>query len=195
MPRTEALQSILVEVGLAFGPLRKLNSPARAAAFFRQLGYDLPPGAFGGALPVLVTLINAESFTAGLGDALIIAAAYLAVVAVAEYVAVPYVLGRSLDLNGTTVLIACLFWGFLWGLVGLVLVLVMGSTINGSRSWVHIAGMSIQSHFQPAKRPANARLSTCLFQSVTGTVSEGHESSAIQLMRARPSRRNGSEIG
>ena len=33
----------------------------------------------------------------------------------------PYVMGRSLDLNGTTVLIACLFWGFLWGLVGLVL--------------------------------------------------------------------------
>ena len=30
-------------------------------------------------------------------------------------------MGRSLDLNGTTVLIACLFWGFLWGLVGLVL--------------------------------------------------------------------------
>ena len=30
-------------------------------------------------------------------------------------------MGRSLDLNGTTVLIACLFWGYLWGLVGLVL--------------------------------------------------------------------------
>jgi predicted PurR-regulated permease PerM len=30
-------------------------------------------------------------------------------------------MGRSLDLNGTTVLVACLFWGFLWGLVGLVL--------------------------------------------------------------------------
>ena len=25
------------------------------------------------------------------------------------------------NLNGTTVLIACLFWGFLWGLVGLIL--------------------------------------------------------------------------
>ena len=30
-------------------------------------------------------------------------------------------MGRSLDLNGTTVLIACLFWGFLWGLMGLIL--------------------------------------------------------------------------
>ena len=37
------------------------------------------------------------------------------------YIVTPYILGRSLDLNGTVILIACLFWGFLWGLVGLVL--------------------------------------------------------------------------
>ena len=57
----------------------------------------------------------------GVGDALIVAAAYLAVVGLEGYVVTPYVMGRSLDLNGTTVLITCLFWGFLWGLVGLVL--------------------------------------------------------------------------
>ena len=33
---------------------------------------------------------------------------------------------------------------YLLSLVGLVLVLVMGSTINGSRSWVELGGMSIQ---------------------------------------------------
>jgi AI-2 transport protein TqsA len=46
---------------------------------------------------------------------------YLAVVGIEGYVVTPYILGRSLDLNGTTVLVACLFWGFLWGLVGLIL--------------------------------------------------------------------------
>lgn len=75
----------------------------------------------GGAVPVLVAMFRAQSFGGAMGDGLIVASAYLAVVTVAEYVVVPYVLGRSLDLNGTTVLIACLFWGFLWGLVGLVL--------------------------------------------------------------------------
>ena len=56
------------------------------------------------------------------GDALIDhTSVYLAVVGVEGYVVTPYVMGRSLDMNGTTVLIACLFWGFLWGLVGLVL--------------------------------------------------------------------------
>ena len=56
-----------------------------------------------------------------ISDALLVAAMYLAVLGIEEYVVTPLVMGRSLDLNGTTVLIACLFWGYLWGLVGLVL--------------------------------------------------------------------------
>jgi AI-2 transport protein TqsA len=71
----------------------------------------------GGGLPFLVTLAQFES----LGDALIVASVYLGLVTVEGYVITPYILGRSLDLNGTVILIACLFWGFLWGLVGLVL--------------------------------------------------------------------------
>ena len=64
-----------------------------------------------------MTLAQFES----LGDALIVASVYLGLVTIEGYVITPYVLGRSLDLNGTVILIACLFWGFLWGLVGLVL--------------------------------------------------------------------------
>jgi len=71
----------------------------------------------GGALPTLVTLAQFES----VGGALLVAAIYTAVVVIEGYVVTPYVLGRSLDLNGTVILVACLFWGFLWGLIGLVL--------------------------------------------------------------------------
>ncbi|MDB5351563.1 MAG: putative permease [Planctomycetota bacterium] len=71
----------------------------------------------GGAVPVLGTILQGKQF----GDALIVAAVYIGLLGVEGYIVTPYVLGRSLDLNGTTVLIACLFWGFLWGLVGLVL--------------------------------------------------------------------------
>ena len=71
----------------------------------------------GGGLPFLVTVAQYES----LGDALIVVSVYLALVTIEGYVVTPYILGRSLDLNGTVILIACLFWGFLWGLVGLVL--------------------------------------------------------------------------
>ena len=72
---------------------------------------------FGGAVPILATLLQGKEF----GDALIVAAIYIGLLGFEGYVVTPYVLSRSLDLNGTTVLIACLFWGFLWGLVGLVL--------------------------------------------------------------------------
>ncbi len=71
----------------------------------------------GGAAVSLVTLAQYDS----LGDALIVASAFLGVVTIEGYVVTPYILGRSLDLNGTVILIACLFWGFLWGLVGLIL--------------------------------------------------------------------------
>lgn len=71
----------------------------------------------GGALAVLVTLGQRGS----LADCLIVASVFLAIVTVEGYLVMPYVMGRSLDLNGTTVLVACLFWGFLWGLMGLIL--------------------------------------------------------------------------
>jgi predicted PurR-regulated permease PerM len=71
----------------------------------------------GGALPTAIALGQSGS----VGDALMVAAMYLAVVGLEGYVVTPLVMGRSLDLNGTTVLITCLFWGYLWGLVGLVL--------------------------------------------------------------------------
>ena len=72
---------------------------------------------FGGVVSMFATLLQGKEF----GDALIVVAIYLGLLGIEGYVVTPYVLGRSLDLNGTTVLIACLFWGFLWGLVGLVL--------------------------------------------------------------------------
>jgi AI-2 transport protein TqsA len=71
----------------------------------------------GGALPTLLALAQFES----IGGALLVAAIYTAVVVIEGYVVTPYILGRSLDLNGTVILVACLFWGFLWGLIGLVL--------------------------------------------------------------------------
>ncbi|MDX2035089.1 MAG: AI-2E family transporter [Isosphaeraceae bacterium] len=71
----------------------------------------------GGALPTVLALAQFDSA----GTALIVAAVYLAIVGIEGYVLTPWILGRSLDLNGTTVLIACLFWGFLWGLIGLMI--------------------------------------------------------------------------
>jgi hypothetical protein len=53
-----ALQSLLTQAGLALAPLRALATPARATEFFRSIGYEIPPGAFGGALTDLSARSN-----------------------------------------------------------------------------------------------------------------------------------------
>lgn len=89
-----------------------LGAITAIASFIPYLGQVVS-----GLLIVLVSLSRSGS----LGDALIVAAVYAGLVGLTGYVLLPIVMGRSLDLNGTTVLLACLFWGFLWGLVGLFL--------------------------------------------------------------------------
>ena len=80
----------------------------------------------GGAVPTLLTLAQFESF----GGALLVAVIYATVVLIEGYVVTPYILGRSLDLNGTIILISCLFWGFLWGLIGLVLAMPITACVK-----------------------------------------------------------------
>lgn len=80
----------------------------------------------GGSIPVVLTLGQ----TGSLGSALLVAAVFTTIVGLEGYVVTPYIMGRSLDLNGTTVLITCLFWGFLWGLVGLILAMPITASIK-----------------------------------------------------------------
>jgi predicted PurR-regulated permease PerM len=102
----------------------------------------------GGALPTLIALGQNGSIS----DALLVAAMYISVLGIEEYVVTPLVMGRSLDLNGTTVLIACLFWGYLWGLVGLVLAVpitvslkVVFQTVPELNRWAELMSLDWQS--------------------------------------------------
>ncbi len=102
----------------------------------------------GGTVPAVMALGQSGS----IGDALIVAAMYLAVVGIEGYVVTPLVLGRSLDLNGTTVLIACLFWGYLWGLIGLILAMpitvsmkLVFQTVPELRRWAELMSVDWQS--------------------------------------------------
>lgn len=97
-------------LGVEFAPA--LGAFTALASFVPYIGQIVS-----GLLVVLMSLSQSGS----LGDALIVAAVFVALAGLTGYVVTPIVLGRSLDLNGTTVLIACLFWGFLWGLEGLFL--------------------------------------------------------------------------
>lgn len=102
----------------------------------------------GGALPTLIALGQ----TGSIGHASLVAGIYLAAVGIEGYVVTPLVMGRSLDLNGTTVLLACLFWGYLWGLVGLILAMpitvslkVVFQTIPELNGWAELMSVDWQS--------------------------------------------------
>jgi predicted PurR-regulated permease PerM len=53
--------------------------------------------------------------------ALGVLAIYTAVIVLEGYLIVPLVMGRHMDLNATTVMLACLFWELVWGVPGLFL--------------------------------------------------------------------------
>lgn len=109
----------------------------------------------GGALPTLIALGR----TGSLGDGLLVAAMYLAVLGIDGYIVTPLAMGRSLDLNGTTVLIACLFWGYIWGLSGLILAMpitvsikLVCQTVPELNRWAEL--MSVEWRSPPLEEPA-----------------------------------------
>src|SRR5262245_17715344 len=72
---------------------------------------------------------------------------YIVVVTFEGYVIVPVVMGRSMSLNATTVLLACLFWELVWGTPGLFLAMPLMAALKaicmrvpGWRPWANLMG-------------------------------------------------------
>jgi predicted PurR-regulated permease PerM len=55
---------------------------------------------------------------------------FTAVVTIEGYLVVPLVMGRNMDLNATTVMLACLFWDLVWGTPGLFLAMPLMAAIK-----------------------------------------------------------------
>jgi predicted PurR-regulated permease PerM len=66
---------------------------------------------------VLDAFVTCESPWVSLG----ILVFYVAFVTLEGYFIVPVVMGRSMELNATTVMLSCLFWELVWGWAGLFL--------------------------------------------------------------------------
>ncbi len=64
-----------------------------------------------GIPPILDALVFGNSA----GTAFGILIFYATIVTLEGYIVVPWVMGRSMDLNATTVLLACLYWSVVWG--------------------------------------------------------------------------------
>ncbi len=62
--------------------------------------------------------------------ALAVLIGYTVVVTFEGYIVVPVVMGRHMELNATTVMIACLFWELVWGTAGLFLAMPLMAALR-----------------------------------------------------------------
>jgi predicted PurR-regulated permease PerM len=95
---------------------------------------------------------------------------YTAVMTLEGYVIVPLVMGRHMDLNATTVMLACLFWDLVWGVPGLFLAMPLMAGfkaicdhVPGWKPWANLMSatgvdMSAPEPPPPANLPATVDL-------------------------------------
>ncbi|HVS37583.1 MAG TPA: AI-2E family transporter, partial [Gemmataceae bacterium] len=76
--------------------------------------------------PIIDAFINSPFDWAPLG----ILVFYTLFVMLEGYFVVPVLMGRSMELNATTVMLACLFWELVWGLPGLFLAMPLMAAVR-----------------------------------------------------------------
>ncbi len=106
-----------ITVGTTVG-LLGLRNPIMWGALVAVLNFIPYLGAFTGI--ICMTLGAVLSFDS-LGYALLFPAAYLLLATLEGNFITPWVMGRSLTLNPVIVLLSLTFWGWLWGISGIIL--------------------------------------------------------------------------
>jgi predicted PurR-regulated permease PerM len=78
---------------------------------------------------------------------------YTVVVIFEGYWIVPVVMGRSMEMNATTVMLACLFWEQVWGMAGLFLAMPLMAVVRSAcahvpdwRPWANLMGTDDEDH-------------------------------------------------
>ena len=104
-------------VGTAVG-LLGLRNPVMWGVMVALLNFVPYLGALTG---IICMTIGAVLSFASLGYALIFPAVYLALGTLEGSFITPWVMGRSLTLNPVIILLSLTFWGWMWGIVGIIL--------------------------------------------------------------------------
>jgi AI-2 transport protein TqsA len=100
-----------------------------------------------GVFPILDAFITCDTPWM----AVVVLVFYIGVITVEGYLIVPVVMGRPMQLNATTVLLACLFWELVWGIPGLFLAMPLLAVLKtvcihvpGWQPWANL--MSTENH-------------------------------------------------
>jgi predicted PurR-regulated permease PerM len=98
-----------------------------------------------GIFPVLDAFVSSQSPMVAVGIFLF----YLVLSILEGYLIVPVVMGRPMELNATTVMLACLFWELVWGMVGLFLAMPLMAALKaicyhvpGWRPWANLMSLT-----------------------------------------------------
>lgn len=97
--------------------------------------------------PLLDAIINTSGWVV-----LAVLVFYTAIIIFEGYVIVPLLMGRHMDLNATTVMLACLFWELVWGVPGLFLAMPLMGAIKAICE--HVPGWQPWANLLSARRDA-----------------------------------------
>jgi AI-2 transport protein TqsA len=107
-----------------------------------------------GIPPIFDALLLSDKPEAAIGILIF----YVGLVTFEGYIIVPWVMGRSMNLNATTVMLACLYWDLVWGTAGLFLAMPLMAAIRAVclhveewRPWGLLMGSDEDEPVQPAK--------------------------------------------
>jgi AI-2 transport protein TqsA len=108
-----------------------------------------------GVPPVLEALVSGET-----NVAVIIIIGYTLLVTFEGYWIVPRVMGKTMDLNATTVMITCLYWHLVWGIAGLFLAMPLMAAVKsillhveGWKPWGELLGSDESATASPTPSP------------------------------------------
>jgi predicted PurR-regulated permease PerM len=124
------ITAINIGLGIAVGVTVNflgLRNPIMWGVMVAALNFVPYLGALTGI--ICMTLGAVLSFDS-LGYALIIPASYLVIATLEGNFITPLVLGRSLTLNPVIILVALTFWGWMWGISGMILAVPMLATFK-----------------------------------------------------------------
>lgn len=114
-------------------------------------------------------------FTVSPTAALFVLCFFILVVTLEGYIIIPVVMGRSMSLNATTVLLSCLYWDLVWGTPGLFLAMPMMAALKavllnteGYEPWGHLLGTE-ESSLQADAEVTAKELSAGLLNSMPDT--------------------------
>ena len=106
-----------IAVGVTVGMLG-LRNPGMWGVMVAGVNFVPYLGALTG---IICMTIGAVLSFDSIGYAMVFPAAYLFIATIEGNFVTPYVMGRSLTLNPVLILLSLTFWGFLWGIAGIIL--------------------------------------------------------------------------